>query len=74
MYTYIVYIQFYLFFRYCTSFVAQDITGLIWHGRNFDYHFFGDVLKKSVINLKFTLNNKVSLIVMTMICTFYKQR
>ncbi|XP_054845797.1 N-acylethanolamine-hydrolyzing acid amidase [Eublepharis macularius] len=43
---------------YCTSIVAQDNNGNIYHGRNLDYPF-GDVLRKVTIDVDFLKNGKV---------------
>ncbi|CAJ0557889.1 unnamed protein product, partial [Mesorhabditis spiculigera] len=62
---------FYELSRYCTSIVAEDATGGMWHGRNLDFGqlFIWDVkdqswglteaLKKVTINLNFIKNGKL---------------
>lgn len=44
--------------RFCTSIIAQDDNGNIYHGRNLDY-MFRDVLSKVTIDVNFVKNNKV---------------
>ncbi|KAL8206641.1 UNVERIFIED_CONTAM: hypothetical protein K2H54_016728 [Gekko kuhli] len=43
---------------YCTSIIAQDSNGYIYHGRNLDYPF-GDILRKITIDVDFLKNGKV---------------
>ncbi|XP_077157255.1 N-acylethanolamine-hydrolyzing acid amidase [Paroedura picta] len=43
---------------YCTSIIAQDNNGNIFHGRNLDYPF-GDILRKVTIDVNFLKNGKV---------------
>ncbi|KAJ6657497.1 hypothetical protein lerEdw1_002432 [Lerista edwardsae] len=43
---------------FCTSIIAQDDNGNIYHGRNLDYHF-RDVLSKLTIDVNFVKNGKV---------------
>ena len=45
---------------FCTSIVAQDAQGQIWHARNLDYDFSG-YLKNITIGVHFTKNGKVCL-------------
>ncbi|XP_071099644.1 N-acylethanolamine-hydrolyzing acid amidase-like [Haliotis cracherodii] len=44
---------------YCTSIVAQDEDGVIWHARNLDY-YYGDLLRNMTINVNFQRNNKTA--------------
>uniref|UniRef100_A0A7M4EIK2 N-acylethanolamine acid amidase n=1 Tax=Crocodylus porosus TaxID=8502 RepID=A0A7M4EIK2_CROPO len=43
---------------FCTSIVAQDYKGNIYHGRNLDYDF-GDILRKITIDVQFIKNGQV---------------
>ncbi|XP_050801167.1 N-acylethanolamine-hydrolyzing acid amidase isoform X2 [Gopherus flavomarginatus] len=43
----------------CTSIVAQDSKGNIYHGRNLDYAF-GDILRKITIDVQFMQNGQVA--------------
>lgn len=43
---------------FCTSIVAQDYKGNIYHGRNLDYAF-GDILRKITIDVQFIKNGQV---------------
>nr|XP_056711897.1 N-acylethanolamine-hydrolyzing acid amidase [Euleptes europaea] len=43
---------------YCTSIIAQDSNGIIYHGRNLDYPF-GDILRNITIDVDFLKNGKV---------------
>ncbi|XP_062992054.1 N-acylethanolamine-hydrolyzing acid amidase [Elgaria multicarinata webbii] len=43
---------------FCTSIIAQDNNGNIYHGRNMDYAF-GDILSKITIDVNFLKNGKV---------------
>uniref|UniRef100_A0A3Q2DRN0 Acid ceramidase N-terminal domain-containing protein n=1 Tax=Cyprinodon variegatus TaxID=28743 RepID=A0A3Q2DRN0_CYPVA len=47
----------YEFTAYCTSIVAQDRRGYIYHGRNFDYSY--PVLRDLTMNVVFFKNGKV---------------
>uniref|UniRef100_A0A8C8VHV7 N-acylethanolamine-hydrolyzing acid amidase n=1 Tax=Pelusios castaneus TaxID=367368 RepID=A0A8C8VHV7_9SAUR len=44
---------------FCTSIIAQDSKGNIYHGRNLDYNF-GDILRKITIDVQFTKNGQVA--------------
>ncbi|XP_006035954.1 N-acylethanolamine-hydrolyzing acid amidase isoform X1 [Alligator sinensis] len=44
---------------FCTSIVAQDYKGNIYHGRNLDYAF-GDILHKITIDVQFIRNGQVA--------------
>lgn len=44
--------------RFCTSIIAQDSAGNIYHGRNLDYPF-GDILRQVTIDVDFLKNGKV---------------
>lgn len=46
------------FLRFCTSIVAQDSRGHIYHGRNLDYPF-GDFLRKMTMDVQFLKNGQV---------------
>ncbi|XP_007439758.1 N-acylethanolamine-hydrolyzing acid amidase [Python bivittatus] len=48
----------YEFTAFCTSIVAQDKQGNIYHGRNMDYGF-GDILRKLTIDVDFIKNGQV---------------
>ncbi|CAI5784817.1 N-acylethanolamine-hydrolyzing acid amidase [Podarcis lilfordi] len=43
---------------FCTSIIAQDNNGNIYHGRNMDYAF-GDILRKTTIDVEFIKNGQV---------------
>nr|DBA28762.1 TPA: hypothetical protein GDO54_009065 [Pyxicephalus adspersus] len=43
---------------YCTSIIAQDTKGNIYHGRNLDYAF-PDILKNLTLDLDFIQNGKI---------------
>ncbi|KAJ7327226.1 hypothetical protein JRQ81_016985 [Phrynocephalus forsythii] len=43
---------------FCTSIIAQDNKGHIYHGRNMDY-LFGDILRKITIEVDFLKNGQV---------------
>ncbi|XP_042323237.1 N-acylethanolamine-hydrolyzing acid amidase [Sceloporus undulatus] len=43
---------------FCTSIIAQDSKGHIYHGRNMDYAF-GDILRKTTIDVNFVQNGQV---------------
>ncbi|KAI4025800.1 N-acylethanolamine acid amidase [Homo sapiens] len=43
---------------FCTSIVAQDSRGHIYHGRNLDYPF-GNVLRKLTVDVQFLKNGQV---------------
>uniref|UniRef100_A0A8C0IQY1 N-acylethanolamine acid amidase n=1 Tax=Chelonoidis abingdonii TaxID=106734 RepID=A0A8C0IQY1_CHEAB len=45
--------------RFCTSIVAQDSKGNVYHGRNLDYAF-GDILRKITIDVQFMQNGQVA--------------
>ncbi|XP_065261547.1 N-acylethanolamine-hydrolyzing acid amidase [Emys orbicularis] len=49
----------YEFSAFCTSIVAQDSKGNIYHGRNMDYAF-GDILRKITIDVQFMQNGQVA--------------
>nr|XP_033795395.1 N-acylethanolamine-hydrolyzing acid amidase isoform X2 [Geotrypetes seraphini] len=51
---------------YCTSIVAEDGNGTIYHGRNLDYDF-ADYLRNLTIDVKFEKNNRVKYIGTTFI-------
>ncbi|XP_074848132.1 N-acylethanolamine-hydrolyzing acid amidase [Carettochelys insculpta] len=44
---------------FCTSIIAQDSKGNIYHGRNLDY-VFGDILRKITIDVQFMKNGQVA--------------
>lgn len=44
---------------FCTSIVAQDSQGHIYHGRNLDYPF-GNVLRKMTVDVQFLKNGQVA--------------
>ncbi|XP_023600577.1 N-acylethanolamine-hydrolyzing acid amidase [Myotis lucifugus] len=44
---------------FCTSIVAQDSKGHIYHGRNLDYPF-GDFLRKMTVDVQFLKNGQVA--------------
>ncbi|XP_013371705.1 PREDICTED: N-acylethanolamine-hydrolyzing acid amidase isoform X2 [Chinchilla lanigera] len=44
---------------FCTSVVAQDTRGRIYHGRNLDYPF-GDLLRKLTVDVQFVKNGQVA--------------
>lgn len=44
---------------FCTSIIAQDLKGNIYHGRNLDYAF-GDILQKITIDVQFMRNGQVA--------------
>ncbi|XP_055967092.1 N-acylethanolamine-hydrolyzing acid amidase [Sorex fumeus] len=44
---------------FCTSIVAQDSKGHIYHGRNLDYPF-GDILRNMTLDVQFIKNGKVA--------------
>lgn len=44
--------------RFCTSIVAQDANGTIWHGRNLDY-VLKSFMQNITIVVDFKLNNQV---------------
>lgn len=44
--------------RFCTSIVAQDDKGNIYHGRNLDYGFV-DILRKITLDVQFIKSGKV---------------
>ncbi|XP_030169518.1 N-acylethanolamine-hydrolyzing acid amidase isoform X1 [Lynx canadensis] len=44
---------------FCTSIVAQDSKGHIYHGRNLDYPF-GDFLRKLTVDVQFLKNGQVA--------------
>lgn len=48
----------YILLRFCTSIVAQDSAGHIYHGRNLDYPF-GDFLRKLTVDVQFLKNGQV---------------
>ncbi|XP_007895206.2 N-acylethanolamine-hydrolyzing acid amidase [Callorhinchus milii] len=43
---------------FCTSIVAQDTKGNIYHGRNLDYSF-GESLRKLIVELQFEANGQI---------------
>ena len=47
------------FFSFCTSIVAQDSHGQIWHGRNLDYKYTS-ILRNITLVAHFQRNNKVA--------------
>ncbi|XP_074180545.1 N-acylethanolamine-hydrolyzing acid amidase isoform X1 [Rhinolophus sinicus] len=44
---------------FCTSIVAQDSAGHIYHGRNLDYPF-GDFLRKLTVDVQFLKNGQIA--------------
>nr|BAE90145.1 unnamed protein product [Macaca fascicularis] len=44
---------------FCTSIVAQDSRGHIYHGRNLDYPF-GNVLRKLTVDVQFLKNGQIA--------------
>ncbi|CAG5984161.1 unnamed protein product [Menidia menidia] len=50
--------QFYFIRRFCTSIVAQDNNGNVYHGRNLDYPH--DVLKNLTVDIVFFKNGKAA--------------
>nr|H0VCJ6.3 RecName: Full=N-acylethanolamine-hydrolyzing acid amidase; AltName: Full=Acylsphingosine deacylase NAAA; Contains: RecName: Full=N-acylethanolamine-hydrolyzing acid amidase subunit alpha; Contains: RecName: Full=N-acylethanolamine-hydrolyzing acid amidase subunit beta; Flags: Precursor [Cavia porcellus] len=44
---------------FCTSVVAQDSRGHIYHGRNLDYPF-GDLLRKMTVDVQFLKNGQIA--------------
>ncbi|XP_009584070.1 PREDICTED: N-acylethanolamine-hydrolyzing acid amidase-like, partial [Fulmarus glacialis] len=44
---------------FCTSIVAQDDKGNIYHGRNLDYDFV-DILKKITIDVQFIKSGQIA--------------
>ncbi|XP_021116709.1 N-acylethanolamine-hydrolyzing acid amidase isoform X2 [Heterocephalus glaber] len=44
---------------FCTSIVAQDTRGHIYHGRNLDYPF-GDLLRKLTVDVQFLKNGQIA--------------
>ncbi|XP_069599501.1 N-acylethanolamine-hydrolyzing acid amidase-like [Ranitomeya imitator] len=44
---------------FCTSIIAQDDNGNVYHGRNLDYNF-PDILRKLTMDLDFIQNEKVA--------------
>ncbi|XP_048220243.1 N-acylethanolamine-hydrolyzing acid amidase isoform X2 [Perognathus longimembris pacificus] len=44
---------------FCTSIVAQDSAGRIYHGRNLDYSF-GDILRQLTVDVQFLKNGQVA--------------
>ncbi|XP_027795609.1 N-acylethanolamine-hydrolyzing acid amidase [Marmota flaviventris] len=49
----------YEYSAFCTSIVAQDSRGHIYHGRNLDYAF-GNILRKLTVNVQFLKNGQVA--------------
>ncbi|XP_074084570.1 N-acylethanolamine-hydrolyzing acid amidase [Macrotis lagotis] len=49
----------YEFSAFCTSIIAQDINGNIYHGRNLDYAF-GNLLRKLTIDVQFIKNGQIA--------------
>nr|XP_017825978.1 N-acylethanolamine-hydrolyzing acid amidase isoform X3 [Callithrix jacchus] len=45
--------------RFCTSIVAQDSRGHIYHGRNLDYPF-GNILRKLTLDVQFLKNGQIA--------------
>ncbi|XP_058523186.1 N-acylethanolamine-hydrolyzing acid amidase [Ochotona princeps] len=50
----------YEYSAFCTSIVAQDSRGHIYHGRNLDYPF-GNVLRKLTVDVQFLKNGQVAI-------------
>uniref|UniRef100_A0A8D2CUX8 Acid ceramidase N-terminal domain-containing protein n=1 Tax=Sciurus vulgaris TaxID=55149 RepID=A0A8D2CUX8_SCIVU len=48
----------YEYSAFCTSIVAQDSKGHIYHGRNLDYAF-GNILRKLTVDVQFLKNGQV---------------
>ncbi|XP_075463827.1 N-acylethanolamine-hydrolyzing acid amidase-like isoform X3 [Ascaphus truei] len=44
---------------FCTSIIAQDENGNIYHGRNMDYHF-GETLRKITLDLNFVKDGQIA--------------
>ncbi|XP_042534303.1 N-acylethanolamine-hydrolyzing acid amidase [Dipodomys spectabilis] len=44
---------------FCTSIVAQDSTGRIYHGRNLDY-LFGNILRNLTVDVQFLKNGQIA--------------
>ena len=53
-----IHVGFFPFPRFCTSIVAQDSRGHIYHGRNLDYAF-GRILRNLTVDVQFLKNGKV---------------
>ncbi|KAM4811444.1 LOW QUALITY PROTEIN: N-acylethanolamine-hydrolyzing acid amidase [Urocitellus parryii] len=49
----------YEYSAFCTSIVAQDSRGHIYHGRNLDYAF-GNILRKLTVDVQFLKNGQVA--------------
>ncbi|XP_074130717.1 N-acylethanolamine-hydrolyzing acid amidase isoform X2 [Sminthopsis crassicaudata] len=49
----------YEFSAFCTSIIAQDVSGNIYHGRNLDYAF-GSFLKKLTIDVQYLKNGQIA--------------
>ncbi|XP_072480226.1 N-acylethanolamine-hydrolyzing acid amidase [Notamacropus eugenii] len=49
----------YEFSAFCTSIIAQDVSGNIYHGRNLDYPF-GNFLRKLTIDVQYIKNGQIS--------------
>ncbi|XP_048859118.1 N-acylethanolamine-hydrolyzing acid amidase-like [Brienomyrus brachyistius] len=45
---------------YCTSIVAQDTNGRIYHGRNMDFPLFRDILRNVTVDILFMKDAKVA--------------
>ncbi|XP_043825447.1 N-acylethanolamine-hydrolyzing acid amidase [Dromiciops gliroides] len=49
----------YEFSAFCTSIIAQDTSGNIYHGRNLDYAF-GNLLRKLTIDVQYKKNGQIA--------------
>uniref|UniRef100_A0A4X2KUK6 N-acylethanolamine-hydrolyzing acid amidase n=2 Tax=Vombatus ursinus TaxID=29139 RepID=A0A4X2KUK6_VOMUR len=49
----------YEFSAFCTSIIAQDVRGNIYHGRNLDYAF-GNLLRKLTIDVQYIKNGQIA--------------
>ncbi|XP_007495753.1 N-acylethanolamine-hydrolyzing acid amidase [Monodelphis domestica] len=49
----------YEFSAFCTSIIAQDANGNIYHGRNLDYAF-GNLLKKLTVDIQYIKNGQIA--------------
>lgn len=56
-----IHIVLFCFLRFCTSIVAQDSRGHIYHGRNLDYPF-GNFLRKLTVDVQFLKNGQVQFV------------
>ncbi|XP_044536210.1 N-acylethanolamine-hydrolyzing acid amidase [Gracilinanus agilis] len=49
----------YEFSAFCTSIIAQDVGGNIYHGRNLDYAF-GSLLRKLTVDIQYIKNGQIA--------------